>query len=205
MIRNSSARLRTLPALALLAALVSLQARAQKAAPLDINLDPAGTAIHWTLDTTVHTVHGTFKLRNGSFRIDAATGEASGLIVIDAGSGDSGDGARDKRMDNVVLETGKYPTITFRPTHVAGKVDFAAPGTIKVAGVMNLHGQDHPMELTVNLEPRNSGVSSKIHFDVPYVAWGMKDPSVMMFRCEKQVAIDIDATAILATDTAHLR
>jgi polyisoprenoid-binding protein YceI len=202
---RTHASLRTLPLLAgmfvLLTFAPTLMAQQQS---LDFTLDPATTAIHWTLNTTVHTVHGTFKLQKGSIRIDPATGNASGLIVIDAVSGESGDGTRDKRMDNVVLETGKYPTITFRPTHVSGKVDISAPGSITADGVMNLHGQDHPMQLTVDLQPRDSGVASKIHFEVPYVAWGMKDPSVMMFRVDKKVAIDIDATATSAANVAHL-
>jgi hypothetical protein len=59
--------------------------------------------------------------------------------------------------------------------------------------------------MSVNLHPKNSAVASETHFTVPYVAWGMKDPSVMMFRTEKQVSIEIDATAIHATDSARLR
>jgi polyisoprenoid-binding protein YceI len=173
--------------------------------PVDLKLEPAATAIHWTLNTTVHTVHGTFKLRNGAVHIDPATGEASGLITIDAASGESGDGARDKRMDNVVLETEKYPIITFRPTHVAGKVDLSAPGPMMIDGVMNIHGQDHPIQLTATVQPNTTTIASKIHFDVPYVAWGMKDPSVMMFRCDKKVAIDIDLIAVPTTSLARVQ
>ena len=202
-------RFRTLfvaPTVAILLALAPCAIAQEKAAnALDFTLDPATTAIHWTLNTNIHTVHGTFKLKNGVVHIDPATGNASGLIVIDATSGDSGDSARDKRMDNVVLETAKYPTITFRPTHVEGKVDVTAAGPITVNGVMNLHGQDHPMQMTVTLHPKNAAIASETHFTIPYVAWGMKDPSVMMFRTEKQVAIDIDATAIHAADAARLR
>jgi polyisoprenoid-binding protein YceI len=196
------ARLRTLLIVLLLTMPAFSQAHAQ-AAPVDFKLDPASTAIHWTLNTTVHTVHGTFKLKSGLFRIDPATGDASGIIVIDATSGESGDGARDKRMDNLVLETGKYPTITFRPMHVNGKVDLNTAGAIAVDGVMNIHGQDHPMQLTANLQPKDAALASKIHFDVPYVTWGMKDPSVMMFRVDKKVTIDIDATAVPASNVAR--
>jgi polyisoprenoid-binding protein YceI len=171
---------------------------AQKAAPIDINLDPAATAIHWTLGTTVHTVHGTFKLKNGSFRIDPATGNASGEIVIDATSGESADTARDHRMQSVVLESSKYPTITFRPTHVVGKVDLSAAGPVTVEGILNLHGQDHPMQMTVNLHPQAATVALAAHFAVPYVAWGLKDPSIAFFRTDKQVMLDVDATAIPA-------
>jgi polyisoprenoid-binding protein YceI len=203
---STHARLRSLPALASALALLTIAPSliAQQGS-LDFTLAPATTAIHWTLNTTVHTVHGTFKLKSGSVHIDPATGSASGLIVIDAASGESGEGARDKRMDTVVLETGKYPTITYRPTHVSGKVDLSTPGPVTVDGIMNIHGQDHPMQLMVNLDPKDSAVASKIHFEVPYVAWGMKDPSIMMFRVDKKVAIDIDAIATTAANVAHLQ
>jgi polyisoprenoid-binding protein YceI len=198
------ASLRVLPILLLLTMPALPQAYAQ-AAPIDFKLEPATTAIHWTLNTTVHTVHGTFKLQKGTVHIDPATGEASGLIVIDAVSGESGDGARDKRMDSVVLETAKYPTITFRPTHVNGKVDLTTSGPVTIDGIMNIHGQDHPMQLSASLQPKDTTVASKIHFDVPYVAWGMKDPSVMLFRCDKKVVIDIDATAVPTSNVARLQ
>jgi polyisoprenoid-binding protein YceI len=99
--------------------------------------------------------------------IDPASGDASGLIVIDAASGESGDTSRDKRMNSVVLETEKYPTITFRPTHVDGKVDINAVGPITVNGVMNLHGQDYPMQLAVSLHPQNAAIASESHFTIP--------------------------------------
>ena len=188
--------------IALLALAVSAFAQ-QKPNALDFKLDPATTAIHWTLNTTVHTVHGTFLLKDGSIHIDPATGNLAGLIVIDATSGESGDSSRDSRMHSVVLESAKYPTITFRPTHIDGKFDLGVPGPIVVDGVMNLHGQDHPMQMTVDLHPRDAAIASHTHFTIPFVAWGLKDPSVMMFRTDKQVAIDIDALAIHSPDSAR--
>jgi len=179
---------------------VGVPAFAQKAAPIEIKLDPNTTSIHWTLNTTVHTVHGTFKLKSGSFHIDPATGDASGQIVVAATSGESGDSARDKRMHGTVLESSQYPTITFRPTHVVGKIDLATPGLVTVAGFLNLHGQDHPMQITVNLHPQAPAVALAAHFAVPYVAWGLKDPSTFIFRTDKEVILDIAATALPASD-----
>lgn len=196
--------LRAVPMFVFLTVPAFSQASSQ-AAPVDLKLEPATTGIHWTLNTNTHMVHGTFKLQSGSIHIDPATGEASGRISVDATSGDSGNGARDKRMDDVVLETEKYPTITFRPTRVNGKVDLANAGSVTLDGVMNIHGQDHSTQLTVSFEPKGTDVGTKIHFEVPYVAWGMKDPSIMLFRCDKKVAIDIDATAVSPSNVARIR
>jgi polyisoprenoid-binding protein YceI len=200
-IRNhhNCVRLRRLSAFSCLVVLLTLSATvfAQKpVAPIDINLDPATTSIHWTLNTTVHTVHGTFRLKSGSFHIDPATGNVGGQIVIDANSGESGDSARDHRMNSVVLNSPQYPTITFKPTHVVGKVDLAAAGPVTVDGILSLHGQDHPMQITVNLHPQASAVAIATHFMVPFVAWGLKDPSTFIFRVDKQVDLDIDATIV---------
>jgi polyisoprenoid-binding protein YceI len=202
---NPILRTLALPCLVVWLAVAPAAVAQQKASALDFNLDPANTVIHWTLNTNVHVVHGTFKLKNGNVHIDPATGNATGLIVIDATSGDSGDSTRDKRMNSVVLETSRFPDVTFRPTHVQGKVDLNAPGPITLAGVLNLHGQDHPIELAVDLHPKDAGLASQTHFTIPFVAWGMKDPSVLLFRTDKQVAIDIEATAVHSVDSARLR
>jgi polyisoprenoid-binding protein YceI len=175
------------------------------ATPIAVNLSPATINIHWTLNTTIHTVHGTFKLKSGDFKIDPATGNAIGLIVIDATSGESGDSSRDKRMHSAILESPKYPAITFRPTHVDGKIDLSATGRVAVHGILNLHGQDHPLDLTVSLHPQGTAVALATHFTVPFVSWGLKDPSTFVFRTDKEVILDVDATITPFLDPARPR
>ena len=200
-IRAFSALLGLLVVLGLTAA-----ARAQApATPIAITLDPSTTSIRWTLNTTLHTVDGTFKLKNGAFKIDPATGSVNGEIVVAATSGESGDSGRDKRMQSAVLESAQYPTITFRPTHIDGKIDLAAAGSVVVDGILNLHGQDHPMKITVNLHPQGDGVALATHFTVPFVAWGLKDPSTFVFRTDKQVTLDVEATAMPFRDPSRPR
>jgi polyisoprenoid-binding protein YceI len=164
-------------------------------AAVAVDLTPTATSIHWILNTTLHTVHGSFKLKSGAFSVDPATGDASGLIVIDATSAESGDASRDKVMHRDVLESKRYPEIVFRPTHVSGKIDLATPGTVTLDGVLNLHGQDHLIQMPVAVEVRGSELHLVTHFRVPYVAWGLKDPSTFIFRAEKEVALDVDLTA----------
>jgi len=173
--------------------------------PFAVTLDPATTAIHWTLNTNTHIVHGTFKLRSGAFKIDPATGDASGLIVVDATSGESGDASRDKRMHSAILESPQYPLITFRPTHVDGPIDLTAAGPVTVHGIFTLHGQDHPLQIAVNLHPQPSAVALSTHFTIPFVAWGLKDPSTFVFRTDKEVLLDIHATIVPHPDLPHPR
>jgi polyisoprenoid-binding protein YceI len=165
--------------------------------PIAVGLKPAAMSIHWTLNTTLHTVHGTFQLKNGAFRVEPATGDAGGLIVIDSTSAESGDSSRDKVMHRDVLESARFPEIAFRPTHVDGKIDLGAATTVTLDGVLTLHGQDHPMRFPVLVEMRGGGLHLVAKFSVPYVAWGLKDPSTFIFRAAKEVAVEVDLTAPL--------
>jgi polyisoprenoid-binding protein YceI len=109
-------------------------------------------------------------------------------------------------MHSVILESASYPTIGFRPTHVEGRIDLLAGGPLTVTGAFSLHGQEHPLRITINLQPQKPGSqppSSALttHFTVPFVAWGLKDPSTFIFRTDKEVTLDIDAIATLVAPT----
>src|ERR1035437_7091647 len=82
--------------LALLAALAAhVFAPAARAQESIVQLDPAQTKIEFTLGDVFHTVRGTFKLTSGTVRFDPSTGRTNGTIVVDATSGESGNGSRD--------------------------------------------------------------------------------------------------------------
>src|SRR5579864_9000996 len=85
-------------------------------------LDPAQTSVKFTLGDVLHTVHGTFHLKRGALDFEPASGKISGEVVVDAGSGDSGSGARDRKMNKEVLENERYPEIVFRPDKIEGAV-----------------------------------------------------------------------------------
>src|SRR5689334_20646410 len=85
-----------------------------------LDLDPAQTHVEFTLGAVLHTVHGTFQLKRAALRYDLATGKASGEIVIDARSGQTGNDSRDKKMHKSILESERYPEIVFLPDRVDG-------------------------------------------------------------------------------------
>ena len=80
-----------------------------------LELDPAKTQIHYVLGATAHTVHGVFQMKSGVINFDPATGAASGAIIVDAASGNSGTEGRDKKMDTEILQTEQYHDIVFNP------------------------------------------------------------------------------------------
>jgi polyisoprenoid-binding protein YceI len=139
-------------------------------------------------------VHGTFKLKRGAIDVNLDEGSIDGLIEVDATSGESGDPARDGRMHKSILESDRYPIISFRPTHVIGKVMSSSNEVVTVEGVFRIHGSEHPLQLRINIRPEGNAISLKTHFTVPYVDWGMKDPSIFVLRVNKTVDIDVEAT-----------
>ena len=76
-----------------------------------LELDPAKTQIHYVLGATAHTVHGVFQMKSGVINFDPATGAASGAIIVDAASGNSGTEGRDKKMDKEILRLSSTTTL----------------------------------------------------------------------------------------------
>ncbi|QOY85491.1 YceI family protein [Paludibaculum fermentans] len=162
--------------------------------------DPPQTQIHWTLDTLVHTVHGTFQLRSGTVRFDPATGNASGELIVDARTGASGNDSRDGRMHKSILESAKFPDVVFKPKHVDGQVPAQGSATLQVHGSFLLHGSEHEatLPIQVSVEPGHIGADSK--FSIPYVAWGLKNPSTFVLRVNEKVDLEIHAAARIVTN-----
>jgi polyisoprenoid-binding protein YceI len=162
-----------------------------------LELDPAQTQIYYVLGGTLHTVHGLFQMRSGVINFDPATGAASGAIIVDAASGNSGTESRDKKMDKDVLQTEQYHEIAFYPKKVIGSVPSQGQTQIQVQGVFRLHGSDHEMTMVLPVQINGTQVRANSQFVVPYVAWGMKDPSTLFLRVAKEVQIRIETSGTL--------
>jgi polyisoprenoid-binding protein YceI len=163
-----------------------------------VNLDPARTTIEFTLDTTLHAVHGTFKLKSGHISFDPATGKASGEIIVDTTSGDSDNESRDKKMHQQILESQKYPEIVFTPQHVKGAINPQGASQVEVSGVFRIHGQDHDITMTFSVQPPTGDkVQASTHFSVPYVQWGIKSASTFLLHASDTVEIEVHAVGQL--------
>jgi len=164
------------------------------AGPVSLDLDPVKTKIQFTLHDTLHTVHGTFQLKKGSIHFDSDSRVAWGEIVVDVASGKSGSGTRDRRMHQEVLESQRYPEATFTPSRVDGKLDPQGQSTIAVHGVFNIHGGDHELTLIFQAERAGGQYVLSTHFVIPYVQWGMKNPSTLLLKVEPNVEMNIKTT-----------
>ena len=162
------------------------------ASELSLTVDPGQSQVHWTVDSTLHTVHGTFAVKSGALHFDPETGKAGGEIVVLATSGDSGNSSRDEKMHKLVLESAKYPDATFRPTQVEGKVATSGNSDVQLHGVFLLHGGEHDLTVPVHAELGNGKWNAKAKFEVPYIQWGLKDPSNWLLKVKPAVQVDLE-------------
>jgi polyisoprenoid-binding protein YceI len=180
-----------------LAVLVALSAAAV-AGERSVTLDPASSHVTFTLGTTFHEVHGTMAVTGGGIRFDPETGAASGEITVDARTAETGNHKRDKTMHADVLESESFPAIVFRAERVEGQLVDPGHSELRLVGVMRLHGADHPMSLPAAVDSADGRVGATLQFTVPYVEWGMHDPSFLIARAEKTVEVKIEATGTWA-------
>jgi polyisoprenoid-binding protein YceI len=167
-----------------------------------LQIDPAKTKVNFTLDASLHTVHGTFQLKPGALQFDPASGRVSGEVVVDAKSGETGNGMRDRKMHKDVLESESYPQISFRPDTVEGAVAAAGKSSVKVHGMFRIHGVDREITVPVEVEMSADHWTANVHFTVPYAKWGMKNPSTLFLRVSDSVEIDLAAAGAVQLNAA---
>jgi polyisoprenoid-binding protein YceI len=182
--------------------LISLRALAAEPIPpgkiAAFELDPAQTTITYSLDGWPHHSVGTFKLKHGLIELDPASGKMDGIITVDAASGDSGHSVRDDRMKSTVLEVDQYPEISFVPRQVVSHGILAKEFPVTVEGLMALHGGQHDLAIEATVSREGDSVTINANFVIPYVAWGLDDPSILMFQVAKVVSLDVTAVARLS-------
>jgi len=166
-------------------------------------LDPAQTKVNFTVDSTLHTVHGDFRLKRGSIQFDNSTGAATGELVVDSASGESGNNGRDKKMHKEILESPKYSDIVFTPQHVKGTVANEGKSTIEVEGTLTMHGKSKPVTMPLEVQLQNGTGSADGTFSVKYQEWGMKNPSTFVLRVNDSVHIHVHAIGRITTNAAN--
>ena len=162
-----------------------------------LSLDPAATKISFTLGSTLHTVHGTLQLDEGTIVFDDELGTASGGVVIDAASAETGNRKRDKKMHHKVLASETHPLIVFTPQKMQHRLVDDGSGRILLGGTVSVHGVEHAVDLDATVSRRGQRITASFDLPVPFVEWGMEDPSVFVFRTDKEVLVHVDLQGTL--------
>jgi polyisoprenoid-binding protein YceI len=161
-------------------------------------INPDSSEVRMTLKTTHEVVHGTFHVRSGSIEFDRSSPKMSGSVVVLAGSGKTGNDSRDKKMNREILKVDQYATVSFEPKSYAGAIAPSGDSTIQVTGIFTLLGTSHEITVPMLVHLEGTNATARADFSVPYIQWGLKDPSFLFWKADKDVTIDIALAGRLA-------
>ncbi len=160
-------------------------------------VDSRSSAITFALTDTLHAVNGKFGFASGTVSFDPQTGSMSGLLTVNATSGHSDSPTRDRRMIKEELEAAAFPTITFAPQKFTGSFQPQGKSTLQVTGEFSLLGKIHTITVPMQVSASGGKATAMGTFPIPYIAWGMKDPSVLFLRVGKVVTIGLTINGTL--------
>jgi len=161
-------------------------------------VNPDSSKVAFSLGGNTHHVDGTFRVQSGAVEFDRSKQSISGSVVVAAGSGNSGDQGRDKKMNTDVLDVAHFAEVTFAPNGYQGAIAATGDSTIQVTGVFTLHGTPHDLTVPIQIHIDGSSLTAKTRFAVPYVKWGLKDPSIFILKVAKEVDIDLTLAGSLS-------
>jgi polyisoprenoid-binding protein YceI len=167
---------------------------------VEIHFDPQSTQIRFKVVSLLRDVRGTFQFKGGALAIDPDSTLAQGELLVDATTGRTGNAERDKELQGEVLESNRYPSISFHAEHLRGQVPKSNGSSDVIAeGTITIHGADHPMQMKVHLVRVGDVLSATTRFSVPYVEWGMKNPHRAFLHLSKTVQVDVNAKGTVRT------
>jgi polyisoprenoid-binding protein YceI len=161
-------------------------------------VNPAASDVKMTLKTTHEMVYGNFHIQSGSIEFDHSTPKMSGSIIVLAGSGKTGNDTRDKKMNKDILLVEQHALVSFEPKTYSGTIAPSGDSTIQVTGIFTLLGTPHEITIPILVHLDSATAAAKTHFVVPYVQWGLKNPSFLIWKAENDVAIDLFLTGQLS-------
>jgi hypothetical protein len=144
------------------------------------------------LNTTHEVVNGIFHVQSGSIDFDRTASHISGIVIVAAGSGKTGNDSRDKKMNKDILKVDQFATVSFAPKRYNGIIAASGDSTIQVSGLFTLLATAHDLTIPMQIHVDGTKATVKAQFVVPYVQWGLKNPSFLIWKAENEVAIDLN-------------
>jgi YceI-like domain len=155
-------------------------------------VNPDASEVKMKLITTHEVVDGTFHIQSGSINFDRTASHISGIVIVAAGSGKTGNDSRDKKMNKDILKVDQFATVSFAPKAYNGTIAASGDSAIQVSGVFTLLGTAHDLTIPMQIHIDGSKATAKAQFVVPYIQWGLKNPSFLIWKADNDVAIDLN-------------
>ena len=162
------------------------------------NVNPQSSDVAISLGDVLHSVHGNFHVQSATVQFDRNAPAVSGSVVVAAGSGKTGNDTRDHKMLTEVLDAPHFADISFAPKSYQGTLAPSGDSMIQVSGTFTLHGTPHEMTVPMQVHIDGTNCTAKTHFSIPYVKWGLKDPSTFILRVGKEVIVDLTLVGSLS-------
>jgi len=121
-----------------------------------------------------------------------------GSVVVLAGSGKTGNDSRDKKMNKDILKVEQYATVSFEPKTYTGALALSGDSNLQVTGIFTLLGTPHEITIPILVHLEGTTATAKAHFVIPYVQWGLKNPSFLIWKADDDVAIDLSLAGRLS-------
>ena len=64
---------------------------------------------------------------------------------------------------------------------------------MEVSGRFRLHGQEHDVTLPIEVKTEGKNLEIKTQMDIPYIQWGLKNPSNFLLHVSDTVTVEIQA------------
>jgi len=167
-------------------------------------IDGGASTAGFTLGATLHTVVGGGGKVSGQLTLDAdgpARWKLGGEVQVDAGSLDTGNIKRDFKMHNDTLEVTRFPLLRFIPADAAGTLpaslrNEAGPFALQVDGKLEIRGVARDLSAQVKVSFRGTRLVVDGAFPIPFLDWGVPDPSVFVLRVDKVIEATFHLEAI---------
>jgi polyisoprenoid-binding protein YceI len=94
-------------------------------------------------------------------------------------------------MNTDVLDVANFAEVSFVLQSYQGAISATGDSTLQVTGTFTLHGTPHELTVPMQIHIDGNSLTAKTHFTVPYVKWGLKDPSIFILKVAKEAEIDL--------------
>jgi hypothetical protein len=176
-----------------------------KPGTLRITLTAEKTQLTFELGAVFHTVHGKGLIDDAVLTYSADTGELIGSIGLAAAGVTTENQRRDHKMHQQVLKSAEHPRIALILRRADGDLNTTTGGALQIEADLELLGEPHPLSFPVEitiLDPESGSFRASGAFSVPYVAWGLEDPSSVFLRVDQEVQVTFSTGGILGPETS---
>jgi hypothetical protein len=93
----------------------------------------------------------------------------------------------------------------FRIRRLEGHLALEGASEVTLHGEIMILGQAHEMAIPLQVEIDGGEFAVTAEFEIPYVEWGLKDPSTFILRVAKEVQVEVRAEGTVLPPAVTLR